>query len=286
MTDYVREHPGGELSLDRLARVANLSPYHFHRMFRIFTGETVGELVQRTRLAAAAAALRGAPSLSVTDAAFTYGYESLDGFSRAFKRHFGCLPSVWNRVDPLQERKIGRVDGAFPSYTLPELERAAEKSSIAPEVVRLPGRRLLYLRIADAYHNTQAVVGDCDRLLAWHAEQVSREPQLFGISWDDPDLTPVERCTFEWAVAVDGSVPCPDWLAEREMAPLVVARVRLVGGLELEDLIWQYLYRLWLPRSGYEPAKSPAMEIYERLPTETGWEQFDMWCALPVAPGR
>ena len=39
--DHVRAHLAEELSLDRLARVAAFSPFHFHRIFRAITGETL-----------------------------------------------------------------------------------------------------------------------------------------------------------------------------------------------------------------------------------------------------
>jgi AraC family transcriptional regulator len=40
VTDYIRAHLNGDLCLDTLAKVANFSPYHFHRIFRGMIGET------------------------------------------------------------------------------------------------------------------------------------------------------------------------------------------------------------------------------------------------------
>jgi DNA gyrase inhibitor GyrI len=61
-----------------------------------------------------------------------------------------------------------------------------------------------------------------------------------------------------------------------------VATVRCVGDLAQEDRAFQYLFRHWLPRSRYQPANLPAMEIYRRQPVELGWERYDMDCAVPV----
>jgi predicted transcriptional regulator YdeE len=44
----------------------------------------------------------------------------------------------------------------------------------------------------------------------------------------------------------------------------------------------QYLWRYWLPRSRYQPASLPGMEIYRRQPFELGWETYDIDCAIPV----
>ena len=67
---------------------------------------------------------------------------------------------------------------------------------------------------------------------------------------------------------------------------MTAAQIHLQGDLNGEDAIWQYLYRVWLPESEYEPAHAPAREIYQTLPTITGWECLDLKCALPVARRR
>ena len=55
---FIQEHLDEELPLDRLARVAHFSPYHFHRIFRGLVGEAVNEYVRRLRLESAALALK------------------------------------------------------------------------------------------------------------------------------------------------------------------------------------------------------------------------------------
>lgn len=48
--DYVRSHLDEELSLQTLASLATFSPFHFHRIFKALTGETVNDFVRRVRL--------------------------------------------------------------------------------------------------------------------------------------------------------------------------------------------------------------------------------------------
>ena len=60
------------------------------------------------------------------------------------------------------------------------------------------------------------------------------------------------------------------------------AVVRCLGDIQQEYRILQYLFRYWLPRSRYQPANLPGMEIYRRQPIELGWETFDIECAIPV----
>ncbi len=60
--DHVRHNVAEDLSLDALAQVAGFSPFHFHRLFKTLTGETVSDLVTRLRLERAVALLQAAPT--------------------------------------------------------------------------------------------------------------------------------------------------------------------------------------------------------------------------------
>src|SRR5262245_16154905 len=54
---YIHDNLDGDLSLDRLADVACMSRFHWHRVFRAMTGETLADAVRRIRLSRAANAL-------------------------------------------------------------------------------------------------------------------------------------------------------------------------------------------------------------------------------------
>ena len=75
----------------------DLSRFHFQRMFLRYLGEPPGEMRRRLLLERAACEL-SAGSRSVTQVAFDAGYESLEGFSRAFRRAYGVSPSHYRRL--------------------------------------------------------------------------------------------------------------------------------------------------------------------------------------------
>ncbi|WP_134741264.1 helix-turn-helix domain-containing protein [Nocardioides sp. 503] len=78
-------------TLGDMAGGAHSSPYHFSRLLSRDTGEPPVAMRRRVLLERAAWRLRR--GTSVTDAAFEAGYESVEGFSRAFRRAFGHVPS-------------------------------------------------------------------------------------------------------------------------------------------------------------------------------------------------
>src|SRR6185295_12090368 len=93
--DHIRGHLADELSLSRLARVAAFSPFHFHRVFRAITGETVFGFIQRLRIEKAAAALRDHPDHMVLAIALDHGFASAATFARAFRARFGMSATAW-----------------------------------------------------------------------------------------------------------------------------------------------------------------------------------------------
>ncbi len=77
-----------ELSLEKAAREACLSPFHFHRLFTAAFAETPHEFLTHRRLALAKRLL-AAGEMSVTEICFQAGYSSLGSFSHKFKDPFG-----------------------------------------------------------------------------------------------------------------------------------------------------------------------------------------------------
>jgi AraC-like DNA-binding protein len=83
---------GQPRSLTEMADAAYSSPFHFSRLLSRNVGEPPVALRRRVLLERASWQLR--QGSSVTDAAWAAGYESVEGFTRAFARAFGHPPST------------------------------------------------------------------------------------------------------------------------------------------------------------------------------------------------
>ena len=89
--EYIEAHLEDIASLEEIAAHVRVSDCHFRRIFFALTNMTLGEYVKNRRLSEAnRELLQGVP---VTELAFKYGYQSVDGFTRAFKKWSGILPS-------------------------------------------------------------------------------------------------------------------------------------------------------------------------------------------------
>jgi AraC family transcriptional regulator len=94
--EYLRAHLAEDVSLAELAGIANLSPFHFARMFK----RTVGvppHAYQRRLRAERAQELLLATDFSIGDIAAAVGYETPQAFARMFRAETGASPSDWRR---------------------------------------------------------------------------------------------------------------------------------------------------------------------------------------------
>src|SRR5580704_8579999 len=127
---HLEAHAAEALSVDELADVAGLSAYHFVRQFSARFGQSPMAFVRARRLGLAARRLGGEAPVSLVNLAFDVGFESQEGFTRAFKRAFGVSPGRYRRgATPLKETLMSEIS------TVVQLRAAA-----APQ--RKPGVRV------------------------------------------------------------------------------------------------------------------------------------------------
>ena len=193
-----------DLSLERLAKLADWSPFHFHRRFRTAVGETVKQYTLRLRLERAAVQLILLDS-SVLDIALGCGFDSHDGFTRAFKRRFGQSPRDF-RVTRRRPREIASEGDRPPvrAGTRARLEPEASCFRLSPtRVHRLEPQHLAFIRHVGPYESVS------DQLWAeldeWASRRLEDPSRLFlGIAQDPPGVTPPDKLRFDAALRVRG----------------------------------------------------------------------------------
>jgi AraC family transcriptional regulator len=267
---FIQEHLDDELSLERLARVAHFSPYHFHRIFKGLVGEGVYEYVRRLRLESAAHALK-TTERSVIQIALGAGYGTHEAFTRAFRQQFG--------VSPTQFRSGQQA--LSPEKEVETMVVLAKTPAVSVEQV--PARRVAFLRHTGPY---KEVGPTFDRLLSWARQRGLMRPDtlVISISYDDPEVTPPEkvRCdacvTVEEAVGPDGDVG----IQTIEGGEYAVVHHRGPHA-ELHDVM-RWVFGVWLPASGREPRHAPLYSICNDNPETTPPEQFRIDIYVPLEP--
>lgn len=246
VVEHIGSHLDADLDLERLAGVACLSPFHFHRVYRGVMGETVTETVRRRRLHRAASELVEG-RVPIPRVARRAGYSSVAAFTRAFSASYGIPPAAYRARGPLDAPPpaIRQGDRAMTEVAIRTLD---------PVQVAAVAHRGDYQEIGHAFERLQAWAGS--------AGLIGPASRFFGIFYDDPTSVPKERLTADACMTVPAGTALPDGVRWLEIAGGRHAVLRHQGPYAELERTYRRLYRDWLPASGEEPADRPCIEEY------------------------
>lgn len=249
---HIQTHLDDPLDLEGLARIAHFSPWHFHRVFRGMTGESVAEHVRRLRLERAAVHLK-LSDRSIVRLAFEAGYETHESFLRAFRARFGMNPSVYRRT------RVGVPVAA--TAVLPDMTQPNGGSLMDVQIKHFEPMRVAAVRHTGPYRDCGAA---WNRLMAWAGPRGLAGPDAFclGISYDDPDVTPADKLRYDACIRVAADVAGEGDVVIMEVAGGDYAMVLHRGSYEGLAEKYYAICGQWAPASGRELGSAPPFEVY------------------------
>ena len=153
--DHIRGHLAEGLTLAELARVAAFSPFHFDRVFKAVTGETLFGFIQRLRLERAGSALMGRTDASVLEIALDHGFMSAATFARAFRAHFGMSATAWRsggaarwrrRLQHKPRKQLRKTGNARGPRGVDTPRTTAKEAAMSVSVREQPPFHVAYMR--------------------------------------------------------------------------------------------------------------------------------------------
>ena len=94
---YIDEHYQDNITLKDIAKIAGFSEYHFSRIFKEITEKNFHIYINEFRIKKAEKMLANT-SISIAQAAYDTGFNSVATFNRIFKRVKGCTPSQYKAM--------------------------------------------------------------------------------------------------------------------------------------------------------------------------------------------
>lgn len=289
--DYINAHMAEDLPLETLADAACFSSFHFHRIFSSMTGETPAGYVNRLRLERSANLLITSPSVSITEIALACGFSSSATFSRSFKKHFG-IPASQVRDESKKcktESKIGKARGSITPYIEDghtHRQQSRERSaSMNVTITQLPPYHIVYAASLKGYVQ-EHIDAVWRKICGWAGPHpwFGRETKMIGIGFDNPNITPKEKCRYYACLTVPSEVHPPSGFGVMDLPGGTYAVKHFEGKTaQLADAYGE-LYGHWLPKSGYQPANSPCYEVYTSLPEHSDTGNFVIEICLPIIP--
>jgi AraC family transcriptional regulator len=247
-------------SLAELASAAAVSPFHFHRIWRALTRETVGQTVLRLRLEASQELLL-VKDTSVTETATALGFGTPQSFARAFRRHTGLTPSEHRNSQP----SVADMDTRDMKVSI---DRRGE--------IMVVGLR----REGKPYTNLNATFG---QVWTWaEATDILKDLQgIYGIPLDDPASVPDDQLRYDACLAL-GVTSAPKPFRVLRLPAGEYARLRHFGSYDGLEVATQYVVGEWLLSSGREPADFAVFHNFLNDPDQTPVHQLMTDVLLPL----
>ncbi len=201
---HIQTHLDDALDLDSLARLADFSPFHFHRVFCGMVGEPVKTHVRRLRLERAAAVLKHGAKDDLLHVALDAGYDSHEAFTRAFGKRFGTPPSDYRRL----HRSVAPSGVVYdPNGVADRFDpwTGQEGKTMEAKIETLDAIKVAFVRHVGPY----ACCGEAwGRLCAWAGPKGLLGPQatMLAQSHDDPDVTPPDKLRYDACLVVGDDV--------------------------------------------------------------------------------
>ncbi|MBS1823961.1 MAG: AraC family transcriptional regulator [Acidobacteria bacterium] len=293
--DHIQCHLADPLDLEQLAAVACFSPFHFHRLFRAWMGETLQAFVHRLRLERAAQLLVFHRARSISDVAMECGFSSPSSFARAFKAGFGVSAGEWRKRKICQANRnpweaseavaLGFSKLAGPMARFKEILMTQIPFEV--QVRRLTPMTLAYIRHVGPYKGDTALFRRLfTQLFAWAGARglMGPDPTYLSLFQDNPNLTPAAKQRLEVALAVPAGTASSGDIGIKVMEGGLYATARVHVQLQDYAAQWDTLIADWLPGSGYQPDHRPAMEFYLNNPDTDPEGKYHIEMCLPVQP--
>ncbi len=289
--DYIEDNIDKDLNLKNVAEAANFSPYHFHRIFTSFKGETLNNFIKRLRLERAASFLLESRIMPVNLIGEKCGFTSLSIFSRAFKDHFGMSPTVfrnggydqYSKNSKLYSKngKPGFIDVHYLGNEKPShyrhmryTFRIMEMQEMTVAYCRHTGK---YSKIYEAY----------EKLFKWAVPRGLYNPPLtkvITLYHDDPKITHEERIRQSVCITVNDEVKTAGEIGKMKIKGGTYAVFRFETYTEEFHDAWNTVMIDWLPESGYQCDDKYPYEVFHKSPDEHQEGKYEYDICLPVKP--
>lgn len=249
---YIHEHLDEELDMERLAEIACMSSYHWHRIYRAIHGETLAATVKRLRLHRAAGDIVRT-DLPVSEIAKRSGYPNLQSFNRIFKSVYGMPPARY------------RKEGSHVIFEPSPGEKAKAMFDVTTR--NIAPIELVGVAHTGSYMNINQAFETLFRTL--HARGLAKPGmRMIGVYLDDPDLVPVEKLRSIACVDAHEDLRVDTPLEHRTIDGGEYAVLRHKGPYADMHKAYQWLYAEWLPKSGRGLRDSVMFEEYLNNPRE------------------
>ncbi|WDF57580.1 GyrI-like domain-containing protein [Flavobacterium sp. KACC 22758] len=264
--EFIDQNLESYLSLDVVSEIAFFSSFHFHRVFKFVTEETLHEYVKRRRIEKSASDLLH-KNITATEIAHKYGFSDNSSYSRAFKKYFGVSPTEFKNQNPNRFSKIRQLESKngqeYPDYEkyiciINNLKNWI-KMKAKIEIKEMSKMDLAYVSSIGP-HNLESCYA---KLVQWATPKglMNDKTKMITVYHDSFKVTEASKVRMSASILVDKPVETNGeiGLTTIEAGKFIVGSFEI--GLNEFEKSWTGLF-FWMNENGYEKADREPFEIY------------------------
>lgn len=286
--EFIDENLESDLSLNTVSGIAFFSPFHFHRIFKFVTEETLNEYVTRRRIEKSASDLLHKNN-TATEIAHKYGFSDNSSYSRAFKKYFGVSPTEFKKQNPNRYSKIRQLKSKngqeYPDYEkyiciITNLKKWTEMNA------KIDIKQTPELYLAGVTHvGVNGIENAFEKLTKWAIPRgflKDSEAKMGRIFYDSFKITAPDKVRM--SIFLITNAP---FKTEGEINKLTINKGKcIVGRFEITphefEKSWTSLF-LWMNENGCKKNAEHPFEIYHNDYREHPENKFIVDLYIPIA---
>ncbi|GAF06024.1 AraC family transcriptional regulator [Saccharicrinis fermentans] len=263
---FIDENLDADLSLKTVSKIAFFSPFHFHRVFKLVTGETLNEYVTRRKIEKSSLDLLH-KKITTTELAHRFGFSDNSSFSRTFKKYFGISPTEFKKQNPNRHSKIRQLESKngqdYPEYEkyicIIENLKNWIKMNANIEIKEMPKMELAYVSSIGP-QNLEKAYG---KLMQWATLKglMNDQTKMVTIYHDSFKVTQADKVRMSACILLNKPTETKGEIGTTsiENGKCIVGNFEI--GLNEFEKSWTGLF-LWMNENGYKKADREPFEIY------------------------
>lgn len=285
---FVEENLSKKLTLAEVAKRAFFSPFHFHRLFKVATNETLNNFISRKRIEKAASFLLNHKDKSITEVSEMVGYLNLSSFSKSFKQFYGISPNQFKELSPDKFSKIiktnsknGQPKVVFEQYIC-NVNNALKwyKMNAKTEIKKTPRLDLAYISHKG---KIEAIGSIYNQLVKWATPKglINSNTKMVTIYHDSPKITDPNNLRMSACIVLNDDIEMDHIVNFRVLSPAkcIVSRFEITP-FQFQEA-WETSFA-WMTENGYKKGDKDPFEIYYNNAAEHAENKFIVDLCIPI----
>ena len=282
--NFILNNLNEELSLKKLAKVANYSPFHFQKIFKRTTGESPKHFITRMRLETAAHLLVMHHYKSISEVSIDTGFSSPSTFSRAFKNYFGISAEALRSM-PMEKRMNSFKRGDQRKQLLEtdlNFKNIRPGDEMTPESLNISIKKtesLSGIFVSTDLQDATTIRAAFKALIqsADIYDLITPRSKFIGIIYPHQGI-------YKAFVSVQPHKQIPSNLSVMQIHAGKFGSYKIKGDLLFAFATFKVFAKVWLPESGYRMPDICGYEIFSENPLTKSYNDIQREILIAVEP--